>query len=1257
MGCGASKGMIEGAMDDALPAHPHELPKESSPIPTETEPQAEVEPIAPVDTKDTKTKKPKKEKRGDKKPKHAAQPPVSETRGEPAPIAAEPAIEPSIRASDVAPAREPPVPQADEPVAAAEPVSDVESEPEPVAIAVPVSEPVEQPPAPEPVEPVAVTEPEAPAEVEPTTEPEPAEEVTEPTEEPAEEPVEGPTEEEPVEAPAAEVPMPEEPVPEEAVPEPEEPSTQPPPIDTTRDVDADTTPAYTSPVAQDRPSTLTSEPDITPEIKPEPVTAPEEVELAQWEKERVAMAAAEADSAEREDARREQALTADFEDTETSRAKREAARDDDSERLKAEDRAALDNPTLTSVRVFLPGRPSTYFHVHLKEEDKTLMDLKLAVGRITGVLYSKQVIYTPEFRPVESDQAVLEDIPGWATSPALRLFADSIAPVSAPVEYTEPVETPDVAGRQWMEQFRLAWDGIDGTGSVTHMDSEQELRRLTRDIEAAAVDAVQDVTKGFVAPCTPPIPVTGTVYHVNGLMVRRAGDWVVRGVNGGVGDVAFHMAGNEQRMVDVVRALKVKGLAVPPTVTVDFCGNRYLVSPFPEVTAADLAYGTDNEALTVVTHQPDAAEVAAALGAGLNLATHTVVQGLPAAYDLNNIDNQAAITPDGRVVHTCPLSPHTRLYRTTYGDFIPVNLAANLIPDARSLHDAAPGDADLVRLTSVLRPELTSQFSHNNRVEDGFVHFTSLEPRVCDSCQKVIDGFEYMTDGAEYDLCLNCAPGLPQADIARLKRVTVPVAIRADYWKNESGDVRLDRPSVLTPLNPDNEWPRDAEVIEELSEAATATEEGMYELAVNATDDILTEFMVDLNTRRFVPLVPADLVAELHSRGLNVRCLGVIANQAEHAYTTEIAAREIVTRCAKVLLRDTMADKDPADVPTITATYLNLLVARGADPERAETVWAFISQLALQQFGYEVDSSVRDKIYVPGLVGRLGQLVGAQLDLAQTNFNAETPFTADDVQDIIPVLKREAAVESEALAVLDRALAVDQRGKRSRWHLPGGPEREEATAMLLDALALCEHQYGAEMVDLTAVDILLAIAGHYESRFCEAGRPENSRWNKCAGIPPNDLSGEAVATLNRAIGILETHEFPLPSQPAVALKLSAAKHALARLVAQEDPEYCLTHLDDAISHMEAVVGFQHPTVAALYLELALALQEAGRIDNAASNARRAFVGLVRTVGLDARVTKTTYQMLCQIETQNDSGLEHVPIEDMEAEIEALEIQG
>jgi hypothetical protein len=281
------------------------------------------------------------------------------------------------------------------------------------------------------------------------------------------------------------------------------------------------------------------------------------------------------------------------------------------------------------------------------------------------------------------------------------------------------------------------------------------------------------------------------------------------------------------------------------------------------------------------------------------------------------------------------------------------------------------------------------------------------------------------------------------------------------------------------------------------------------------------------------------------------------------------------------------------------------------------------------------------------------------------DFAHDKPFSLADITLLTPVVKRPEFDCKEAAALESRARELDTKGKRKTWYTPGGPERAQATELLKEAISVCEFVYGREHP--RTADMYFALAEQLESRYvvkgcrcwcraadrspsarhCELGRPEQSRWNRCAGVPADALSAEAEQLYRQAMRVREAaHGF---YHEGVAQCLLG----LARLQKNQPAEVTVDLLAKAVDITETLVGFNHPETGEMYRLMALVLQELNRARDASPWVRKAFVIFMAIFGKDHEMAKQLWRQLQSIELSIDSGLEQVPIEGLVARIEQL----
>lgn len=153
--------------------------------------------------------------------------------------------------------------------------------------------------------------------------------------------------------------------------------------------------------------------------------------------------------------------------------------------------------------------------------------------------------------------------------------------------------------------------------------------------------------------------------------------------------------------------------------------------------------------------------------------------------------------------------------------------------------------------------------------------------------------------------------------------------------------------------------------------------------------------------------------------------------------------------------------------------------------------------------------------------------------------------------------------------------------------MTGGDERVAADNLFRYACRIALLIHGEE--SLETAKVLMEAAKHFESRHCENGKPENSRWNRAASIPDDEQSIEARNLFHEAEEILKRNGKELSTQMA-EIYLSRAK--LVKSVHSEyHGEEQLHFLNLGIDTLEFALGFDHPETGEAYARMGLACQE------------------------------------------------------------------
>ena len=73
---------------------------------------------------------------------------------------------------------------------------------------------------------------------------------------------------------------------------------------------------------------------------------------------------------------------------------------------------------------------------------------------------------------------------------------------------------------------------------------------------------------------------------------------------------------------------------------------------------------------------------------------------------------------------------------------------------------------------------------------------------------------------------------------------------------------------------------------------------------MKVTDELVPQLVKDLNEVEEDPLSSSEITKMMHSRGLCMRHLGKVCSEASLNHMRELFVIEIVSRCAKLLIRD-----------------------------------------------------------------------------------------------------------------------------------------------------------------------------------------------------------------------------------------------------------------------------------------------------------------------------------------------------------------
>jgi len=956
---------------------------------------------------------------------------------------------------------------------------------------------------------------------------------------------------------------------------------------------------------------------------------------------------------------------------------------------------AQDEELASCIVIFGWCKKTTIYRFHISRYSDQVTELKQLIKQEFGWSWAKQRLFYKFLQLPESEH--LQQLPDWSDVKAknfLHLFVDGspqlpenvlrplypeatakdllelnrdpLAPASDSSSILESWPQP----RDWHAEL-MATRCMPTETLLEKLEKEKAMYELMENFVHAAKAAAMVVLNKQVDPVHMQelYGMGGDKYVVGGVLLRRAQEWEILQQSTGEGDAAFKVAGHELKGLQALASVAPPAAVVPLCCVVDCYGVRFLAMSVVPISRGSVAYGSVTDGLVIHTQDELAVETFSCIADSLNLKRHRAVERLSGqevllslpytiqAFNVSGSSGSMRYNTDTSLseISNDSLQPSDR-------HFIVMSAGRLLPPDTgtNATASGAGASSSVEEVTCLLRKEFVSRWSHHNELEDGFVMYTSLEPRVCDVSGKVILDYEYYTyDKRGCDISLEAWDATDPEHLPYPKdkfvSVSVPERLRVVYWRNQAGEIRFVRPTKLTPLNPD------AHCISDEAEPGCITDGDELRAASHALQEIvIPDFIQELDELECEPTTGRQLVEEMHKRGINTRYLGRIANESRYNHLRELAVREMLARTIKVLIRDGLSflvEPDEEDAKAVVVHYLNECLTR-VESDAHVTIWKYIDELLFKKYGFSTGTGaggsqqvpVLNKIYLMGLVHSIADKCGFKLEKFKgIDFEAELPFHVRDIASVHPTVKYQEATSTEVVELLQRANELDFKGKRSLWYLVGGPERAQATELFREALRLCDYVYGPTHM-LTA-KVFLEAAEQLESRHSENGRPENSRWNKCAKIETDELSREAEDYYRRALRILEG------SVGIYDLRVAQCYLALSRICKEEGEKVQLEYTFTAIDIIETLLGFMHPETAAVYTQLALQHQEMEEMkmaEDAAPCMRKAFVIHMSLFGKDHELTQHTYKLLQGIEISVNSGLEDAPMSELIARIEELE---
>ncbi|GKT32912.1 CLU domain containing protein like protein, partial [Aduncisulcus paluster] len=253
-----------------------------------------------------------------------------------------------------------------------------------------------------------------------------------------------------------------------------------------------------------------------------------------------------------------------------------------------------------------------------------------------------------------------------------------------------------------------------------------------------------------------------------------------------------------------------------------------------------------------------------------------------------------------------------------------------------------------------------------------------------------------------------------------------------------------------------------------------------------------------------IPSTGDELVAMMEEWGIDERYLGAVCSASECGAVRELCEREMLARVICVLIRDGLSyipkekSEDVSqdlssslasdDVPEeenapfvpgdsilsrefvqshskqVILHYLNEIFTSDIHRETCVTVWDYVSEVCVNKYNYPLSVCVRDRIFLQGCVDAIFKYMGVEVHPEKREGDGETtlidfatpfPFGEDIIHYVHPRISVSVSIPlcvSETVRIHTEARESDMMGKRSKWWISGGPEREEASQSYVELL-------------------------------------------------------------------------------------------------------------------------------------------------------------------------------------------------------------
>lgn len=563
------------------------------------------------------------------------------------------------------------------------------------------------------------------------------------------------------------------------------------------------------------------------------------------------------------------------------------------------------------------------------------------------------------------------------------------------------------SARDWNQDLQTMREqpNPDENGDITVQERilrERMLNKLSFDFSEASLKGAINIAHGNVEPLNPEDPESSYIYLQDGIFYFFATDGVGSFTDEGGNAAARYSAGKDLAAINVANGWDLPGLNTLWTVIVDYLGRRIVCqSPVPGIfseSASDesqIAYGSMDNRQSVVADK-EYETLMQKIADQCHLKRHKSYGSDGSSAELVvSAETKGLTGTDGRKYIF-------DLYRTTPLDilFTEQNFSINeadSYPHAISTLRPEAINSWFLEKVRELRAERSKKAEAANSAKEGEAESTKTQEELAAEAEEIV---------SEVSKSCRFNPDVGAKDEALVPKEDL------EQFKADQADVRAVCAYVQETLIP-------ALVSDILTGAAS------------------------------VPLDGALLTSVLHSRGINMRYIGLVHKIASnHGALLEsfvnLLEQEAVSRSVKHLLSSSILITRPEDITAEIVSVLNNLFTGN------EEIRAQVKHEVKKRFRLDLDDLfwARNKNFV-SLFREISLKSGLQWKNKKVDFAIASPLSVDDLVNIAPIVR----------ATTFRSKLAQDAYEAGRMYVREG-NNETALQLVSESLNIYEQVYG-----------------------------------------------------------------------------------------------------------------------------------------------------------------------------------------------------